>query len=84
MFTNEITKKCPNVKIDFRNDLKGGSSSLKRVVQSADVVFMVVAAAQHSATNYIEDHIGENDLIKINRKGVTALRNSFQDWCMAQ
>jgi len=84
MFTNEITKKCPNIKIDFRNDLKGGSSSLKGVVQSADVVFMVVAAAQHSATNYIEDHIGDNDLIKINRKGVTALRNSFQDWCMAQ
>jgi len=84
MFSNEITKKCPNIKIDFRNDLKGGSSSLKRVVQSADVVFMVVAAAQHSATNYIEDQNGDNDLVKINRKGVTALRKAFQDWCMTQ
>ena len=45
---------------------------------------MVVAAAQHSATNFIEDHIGANDLVKINRKGVTALRNAFEEWCSSQ
>ena len=80
IFLNEITKKCPKVKINFRQDLKGGDSSLKGAVQNADVVFMVVAAAQHSATNFIEDHIGANDLVKINRKGVTALRNAFEEW----
>ena len=84
IFQNEITKKCPKVKINFRQDLKGGDSSLKGVVQNADVVFMVVAAAQHSATNFIEDHIGANDLVKINRKGVTALRNAFEEWCSSQ
>ena len=84
IFLNEITKKCPKVKINFRQDLKGGDSSLKGVVQNADVVFMVVAAAQHSATNFIEDHIGANDLVKINRKGVTALRNAFEEWCSSQ
>ena len=84
IFLNEITKKCPKVKINFRQDLKGGDSSLKGAVQNADVVFMVVAAAQHSATNFIEDHIGANDLVKINRKGVTALRNAFEEWCSSQ
>ena len=84
IFQNEITKKCPKVKINFRQDLKGGDSSLKGAVQNADVVFMVVAAAQHSATNFIEDHIGANDLVKINRKGVTALRNAFEEWCSSQ
>jgi len=84
IFQNEITKKCPKVKINFRQDLKGGDSSLKGVVENADVVFMVVAAAQHSATNFIEDHIGANDLVKINRKGVTALRNAFEEWCSSQ
>ena len=84
IFQNEITKKCPKVKINYRQDLKGGDSSLKGVVQNADVVFMVVAAAQHSATNFIEDHIGANDLVKINRKGVTALRNAFEEWCSSQ
>ena len=68
IFLNEITKKCPKVKINFRQDLKGGDSSLKGAVQNADVVFMVVAAAQHSATNFIEDHIGANDLVKIKEK----------------
>ena len=84
IFQNEITKKCPKVKINYRQDLKGGDSSLKGAVQNADVVFMVVAAAQHSATNFIEDHIGANDLVKINRKGVTALRNAFEEWCSSQ
>ena len=84
IFQNEITKKCPKVKINFRQDLKGGDSSLKGAVQNADVVFMVVAAAQHSATNFIEDHIGANDLVKINRKGMTALRNAFEEWCSSQ
>ena len=84
MFKNEISKKCPNINIEFRDDLKGGSASLKKVVQTANVVFMVVAAAQHSATNFIEDSIVDSDLVKINRKGVTALRNAFQNWCLTQ
>ena len=37
IFQNEITKKCPKVKINYRQDLKGGDSSLKGAVQNADV-----------------------------------------------
>ena len=31
IFQNEITKKCPKVKINYRQDLKGGDSSLKEL-----------------------------------------------------
>jgi len=72
-----IRERCPSCRVELNHDYVG-TKPLRDMARSSDVVVMVVRAAQHAATNAIQQERGGRPLLRPMGKGAASILRELE------
>jgi hypothetical protein len=74
-----LEDKVAAVRVLLFSDTAGGSPALKTAAETADFFVMVTGSATHSATNFIQQHRPNRDVIYPSGKGSASILRALEE-----